>query len=223
VLVVSEDENLGRSLFRALAAQGYRPVEGDEWSRTPDLVDKIQPMLTLLDLDRADGEGLASLVRTRDASRETPIIALSARADEGDKVTALDVGADDYVTKPIATSELLARIRVALRHSRRRAVAGEVVNVGPIRIDHARYEVTVDGKLVHLTPIEFRLLALLAQHAGKVLSRDQLLHDVWGPDTDQAHYLRVHVAAIRQKIEKDPAHPRWLTTVTGLGYRLRDA
>jgi two-component system KDP operon response regulator KdpE len=222
VLVVSEDAELRRSLCQALAAQGYRPVDADS-SRTDDVVDKIQPMLTLLDLDRADGEGLASLVRTRDASRETPIIALSARVGEGDKVTALDVGADDYVTKPIATSELLARIRVALRHARRRAAADEVVVVGPIRIDHARYEVTVDGELVHLTPIEFKLLALLAQHAGKVLARDQLLHDVWGPDTDQAHYLRVHVAAIRQKIEKDPAHPRWLTTVTGLGDRLRDA
>lgn len=129
VLVISEDAKLRRSLCQTLAAQGYRPVDAAS-SRTDNVVEKIRPMLTILDLDRADGAGLASLVRARDASRETPVIALSAHIDEGDKVTALDVGADDYITKPIATSELLARIRVALRHMRRRAAAGEVVEVG---------------------------------------------------------------------------------------------
>jgi two-component system KDP operon response regulator KdpE len=214
---------LRRSLCNALGTQGYRVQEANSSSRVDELVLRVQPLLVILDLDRADGEGLASLVRVRDATRELPIIALSARATEGDKVTALDVGADDYVTKPLGTSELLARIRVALRHARAHHVASTVLEVGPIRIDHTRYQVAVGGKLVHLTPIEFRLLALLAQHAGKVLSRDRLLHEVWGPGTDQAHYLRVQVAALRQKIEEDPAHPRWLTTVTGLGYRLRDA
>lgn len=222
VLVVMDDVALRRQLCRALATHGYRAVEADSSSRADQLVARTQPRLVLLDLDRSDGEGLASLVRARDASPETPVIALSARADEGDKVAALDVGADDYMTKPIGTSELLARIRVAMRHARTRVASGEVVEIGPIRIDHARYEVAVDGKLVHLTPIEFRLLAVLAQHAGKVLSREQLLSEVWGPDTDQAHYLRVYVAALRQKLEKDPAHPRWIVTVTGLGYRLRD-
>jgi two-component system KDP operon response regulator KdpE len=223
VLVVTEDVVLRRALCHSLATQGYRPVEADASSKADALVARIEPKLILLDLDRSDGGGLACLVRVREVSRDTPIIALSVRADEGDKVAALDVGADDFMTKPLGTSELLARIRAALRHARTRASSRDVIEIGPIRIDHGRYEVSVEDKLVHLTPIEFRLLAVLARHAGKVVPRDQLLGEVWGPDTDQAHYLRVYVAALRQKLEKDPAHPRWLVTVTGMGYRLRDA
>ena len=152
------------------------------------------------------------------------MIVLSARDREDDKVLALDAGADDYLTKPFGTAELLARIRVALRHARGQAVPDDpVIAIGPMRIDQARHEVAVDGEPVHLTPIEFRLLALLAQHAGKVLTHRQLLHDVWGPrNTHQTHYLRVHMAALRRKIEADPARPRWLITEAGVGYRLLD-
>jgi two-component system KDP operon response regulator KdpE len=125
--------------------------------------------------------------------------------------------------KPIATGELLARIRVALRHARARAALAEVMDVGPIRIDHARHEVAVGGAPVHLTPIEFKLLAALARNPGKVVTREELLRHVWGPRVTEPHYLRVHIATIRQKIEKNPSRPRWLTTVTGVGYRLRDA
>ena len=155
-----------------------------------------------------------------------PVIVLSARDREDDKVLALDAGADDYLTKPFGTSELLARIRVALRHAHDRRPDDNddpVLAIGPMRIDQARHEVTVDGALVHLTPIEFRLLVMLARHVGKVLTHRQLLHDVWGPrDTHQTHYLRVHMAALRRKIEVDPARPRWLTTEAGVGYRLKD-
>jgi len=180
----------------------------------------------LLDLGMPDGDGLELLRRIREWST-APVIVLSARDREDDKVIALDAGADDYLTKPFGTSELLARIRVALRHARDHGRAGEtddpVIAIGPMRIDQARHEVTVDGELVHLTPIEFRLLALLARHAGKVLTHRQLLHDVWGPcDTHQTHYLRVHMAALRRKIEANPARPRWLTTEAGVGYRLKD-
>jgi two-component system KDP operon response regulator KdpE len=149
---------------------------------------------------------------------------LSARDREDDKVIALDAGADDYLTKPFGTSELLARIRVALRHARGQQVSDDpILEVGPIRIDQSRYAVTVDDKPIHLTPIEFRLLVQLARHAGKVLTHRQLLHDVWGPrSTQHTHYLRVHMAALRRKIEGDPARPRWLMTEAGVGYRLLD-
>lgn len=225
VLVVTDDAALRRSLGNALAAQGYRAVAGGSPGRIDEQILRIQPILILFDLDRrterANGDSLSALVRLRDAARDTPVIALSARGGEGDKVTALDVGADDYLTKPFGMSELLARMRVALRRARARAT-GEVVEVGPIRIDHVRHQVTVNGELVHLTPIEFRILALLVKHAGEVLSHDQLLHDIWGPGADEAHNLRVHIAALRQKIEQDPARPRWLVTVMKMGYRLCD-
>ena len=155
---------------------------------------------------------------------QVPIIVLSARGREDDKVTMLDGGADDYLTKPFGIGELLARIRVALRRGRGAAnQADAVLTIGPIRIDHARHEVTRDGELVHLTPIEFRLLALLASHAGKVLTHKQILKEVWGPNAvEQTHYLRVHMASLRRKMEADPARPRWLTTELGVGYRFRD-
>jgi two-component system KDP operon response regulator KdpE len=149
---------------------------------------------------------------------------ISARDREDDKVRALDAGADDYLTKPFGTNELLARIRVALRHARaQRASDDPVLEVGAIRVDQGRHEVTVDGKQVHLTPTEYRLLALLARNAGKVLTHRQLLQEVWGPrNTHQTHYLRVHMAALRRKVEADPARPRWIATEPGVGYRLRD-
>ncbi|MDX2089534.1 MAG: winged helix-turn-helix domain-containing protein [Kofleriaceae bacterium] len=217
VLVVSGDIALRRSLGQVLAAHGYTVAEADATQRLDLLVARTRPLLLVLDLDRPDGERLAPMVRVRDASRELPMIALSVRGDEGDKVAALDVGADDYLTKPIGTSELLARIRVVLRRMRSDLNAPDVLEAGDVRIDRARYEVTVDGKLVHLTPIEFRLLAMLARTPGKVVTREVLLHHVWGPNTDQAHYLRVHIAALRQKLG---AHK--VLTVTGIGYRLAD-
>ena len=152
-----------------------------------------------------------------------PIIVLSARGQEGDKVAALDAGAEDYLTKPFGTGELLARIRVVLRRVRWRRPTPDVIEVGPIRIDQPRHTVTIAAREVHLTPIEFRLLLELARHAGRVLTHRQLLLGVWGPNAiEQTHYLRVHMAALRRKLEADPARPRWLTTEPGVGYRLRD-
>lgn len=224
VLVVEDEAPMRRFVRSALTTHGFRVVEAGTLADAESLATKSPPELVLLDLGLPDGDGLALLARLREWS-QAPVIVLSARGREEHKVKALDAGADDYLTKPFGTSELLARIRVALRHARGQQQPDDpMLAVGPIHIDQARHEVTVDGALIHLTPIEFRLLALLARHAGKVLTHRQLLHEVWGPrSTHQTHYLRVHMAALRRKVEADAARPKWLITEAGVGYRLRDA
>jgi two-component system KDP operon response regulator KdpE len=221
VLIVEDEAPMRRFLRGALQAEGFRVIEASTLATAKLLVTVHVPAAILLDLGLPDGDGLTLLQSVRTWS-SAPVIVLSARDREDDKVTALDAGADDYLTKPLGTSELLARIRVALRHARaHRAPDDPVLTVGPIKIDQARHEVTNDGRQVHLTPIEYRLLALLARHAGKVLTHRQMLTEVWGPrSTHQTHYLRVHMAALRRKIEADPARPRWLSTEPGVGYRL---
>ena len=225
VLVVEDELAMRRFLRAALIGHGMEVLEAGTKADAARIAATDAPSLLLLDLGLPDGDGV-ELVRSLREWSQVPIIVISARGREADKVTALDAGADDYLTKPFGVNELLARIRVALRHARAAgtAPADPVVEVGPIRIDDARHEVTVDGAAVHLTPTEFRLLARLAHHAGKVLTHRQLLREVWGPGAaEQTHYLRVHMAALRRKIERDPARPHWLVTEPGVGYRLRDA
>jgi len=223
ILVVEDEVPMRRFLCSALTSHGFRVAEAGTLAQAERAATASRPAAVLLDLGLPDGDGLTLLRQLREWS-SAPVIVLSARDREDDKVLALDAGADDYLTKPFGTSELLARIRVALRHARGQTVADDpMLAVGPIAIDQARHEVTVDGTSIHLTPIEFRLLVLLARHAGKVLTHRQLLNDVWGPrNAHQNHYLRVHMAALRRKIEVDPARPRWLTTEAGIGYRLKD-
>lgn len=223
VLVVEDESAMRRFLHDALSTAGFGVVEAHTAAIAEQLANEARPAAILLDLGLPDADGLSLLRRLR-AWCATPVIVLSARHREDDKIMALDAGADDYLTKPFATGELLARIRVALRHAHKLTFASNpVLTVGPFRIDQTRHEVTIDGTLVHLTPIEFKLLALLARHSGKVLTHRQLLQEVWGPlNNHQTHHLRVHMAALRRKIEQDSRWPRWLTTEAGVGYRLRD-
>jgi two-component system KDP operon response regulator KdpE len=223
VLVVEDEVPMRRFLSAALESHGFHVIAAGSLAAAERAATEQPPAAILLDLGLPDGDGL-TLVRGLRTWSSAPVIVISARDREDDKVTALDAGADDYLTKPFGTNELLARIRVALRHARaQRTPDDPVLEIGAIRIDQARHAVTVDDKPVHLTPTEFRLLALLARHAGKVLTHRQLLQEVWGPrNTHQTHYLRVHMAALRRKIEVDPARPRWIATEPGVGYRLRD-
>jgi two-component system KDP operon response regulator KdpE len=221
VVVLIEDEPQIRRFLRAtLGSSGYRLYEAT--SGEDGLVEAAtrQPDVVILDLGLPDVDGLQVIRRLREWST-VPIIVLSARGQEGDKVAALDAGADDYVSKPFAVGELLARLRVALRHAAVGDSGEPTFTVAGLRVDQIKRQVQIDGKDVHLTPIEYRLLTTLVRHAGRVLSQRQLLREVWGPaHTDQAHYLRVYMGTLRRKLERDPARPRYLLTEPGVGYRL---
>lgn len=221
ILVVDDDLQLRRFLRTTLAGHGHSVVEAGSVAEALDAIGRVQPAVILLDLGLPDGDGL-SVLRKLPAENHPPVIVLSARGQEGDKVTALDAGAEDYLTKPFGASELLARIRVVLRRVGG-APTPDVIEVGPIKIDQPRHTVTIGGQEVHLTPIEFRLLLELARQPGRVLTHRQLLREIWGPNAvEEIHYLRVHMGALRRKIEADPARPQWLLTEAGVGYRLRE-
>lgn len=223
ILIVDDDLQLRRFLRTTLIGHFGAVVEAGTVAEALATIQRVRPAVVLLDLGLPDGDGL-TVVRSIPAEQRPPIIVLSARGQEGDKVAALDAGAEDYLTKPFGASELLARIRVVLRRSGGSTATPDVISVGPIQIDQPRHVVTVDGTEVHLTPIEFRLLVELARQPGRVLTHRQLLISVWGSNAvEQTHYLRVHMAALRRKLEKDAARPQWLLTEAGVGYRLRDS
>jgi len=220
VVLIEDEPQIRRFLRATLGSEGYRLYEATTGEDGLIEAATRQPDVVILDLGLPDIDGIELIRRLREWSR-VPIIVLSARGQERDKVAALDAGADDYVSKPFAVGELQARLRVALRH----AAAGEsgepTVTVGGLRIDQVKRQVTVDGKEVHLTPIEYRLLTTLARHVGRVMSQRQLLKDVWGPgQVEQAHYLRVYMGTLRRKLEPDPTRPRYLLTEPGVGYRM---
>jgi two-component system KDP operon response regulator KdpE len=221
VLVIEDEPQMRRFLRTSLQSQGYQVVEAATGREGLRHAAGHNPDLILLDLGLPDGDGLAvaKVLRTQ---RKTPIIVLSARGRDEDKVAALDLGADDYLTKPFGLGELLARMRVAQRHAFPAAAAEPVVDAGPVRIDLERRQVLRDGGEVHLTPTEYRLLAALAREPGKVLTHRQLLEEVWGAaQAGQTHYLRVYMAQLRHKLEDDPARPILLITEPAVGYRLR--
>ncbi len=223
VLVVEDEPQLRRFLRVSLGAHDHRVVEAETAREAAQLIASHNPEVVLLDLGLPDGDGI-ELTRQLRTWTGVPIVVLSARGREADKVEALDAGADDYLTKPFGVGELLARLRLALRHARRGGPApGTVLELGELRLDTARRQVAVRGQEVKLTATEFRILAVLAAHPGRVLTHRVLLAEVWGPGhSEEAHHLRVHVAELRKKLEQDPARPRILLTELGVGYRLAD-
>jgi len=221
VLVIEDEPPIRRFLRPSLASQGYRVVEAETGEDGLLQAATRQPDLVVLDLGLPDLDGIEVIRRLREWAT-VPIIVLSARGGESDKVAALDAGADDYVAKPFAVGELLARARVALRHSAQGREPGEsTFTLRHLRVDLGRRRVWLGDVEVRLTPIEYRLLAVLVRHAGKVLTHRQLLQEVWGPgQVEQTHYLRVYMANLRRKLEADSARPQLLRTEPGVGYRL---
>ena len=221
-LIVEDEPQIRRFVRMALEGEGWQVHQSetlkrgliDAGTRTPDLI--------ILDLGLPDGDGLR-LIRDVRTWSPVPIIVLSARIDEADKITALDAGADDYLTKPFGIGELLARVRAALR--RQHKAGGEAstrIVFGKVEVDLTRRTVQRDGEAVHLTPTEYKLLSVLIANLGRVVTAPQLLREVWGPsNADNGHYVRIYMGHLRQKLEDDPAQPRHLLTETAVGYRLQ--
>ena len=223
VLLIEDEPEIRRFLRTTLPAHGFRLYEAATGTDGLTEAQARNPDLILLDLGLPDLEGSEVIRQVREWTA-TPIIVLSARDQEQVKVGALDLGADDYVTKPFGVDELLARMRAALRHASRSAadVGEPVFTLGDLKVDLGRRQVFVSAKEIHLTPIEYKLLTTLIRYAGKVMTHRQLLKEVWGPlHVEEGHYLRVYMRQLRNKLEKNPAHPRYLVTELGVGYRLR--
>ncbi len=221
VVVVEDDPQIRRFLRTVLPADGFDVHEAETGERGLVEAATRKPDLVILDLGLPDLDGVEVVRRLREWST-VPVIILSARAREQDKIAALDAGADDYLTKPFGAGELLARLRVALRHAASRGQPGEpTFRVGGLEVDLATRRVQLEGAEARLTPIEYRLLTTLVRHAGMVVTHRQLLRDVWGPAyVEHTHTLRVHMASLRRKVEREPARPRYLLTELGVGYRL---
>jgi two-component system KDP operon response regulator KdpE len=219
ILVVDDEPPIRKLLRMGLTAHGYEVLDAPNGRIALELLAK-KPHLVILDLGLPDIDGLELLQRIRHRQESLPIVVLSSRGDEAGKVAALDLGADDYVTKPFGMDELLARIRAALRHQLQAHGERPVFHVGDLTVDLVRRIVKVGDKDVKLSPKEYDLLRLLVQHAGKVLTHKLLLQELWDEPTD-TQYLRVYVRQLRRKIEADPERPQYLLTETGIGYRLR--
>jgi two-component system, OmpR family, KDP operon response regulator KdpE len=223
VVVIEDERQIRRFLRSTLEAEGYQVFEAETGRQGLTEAATRKPDLAIVDLGLPDLDGVDVVRQLREWS-SIPVLVLSARTGEWDKVRALDQGADDYLTKPFGTAELLARLRVALR---RRATdygagrPGAAFIVAGLTVDLTTRAVTLDGREVHLTPIEYRLLAELVRHAGKVLTHRHLLREVWGPShVDRSHYLHIYMGQLRHKLEQQPARPRFLLTEVGVGYRL---
>jgi two-component system KDP operon response regulator KdpE len=220
ILIIEDEASLRRFLVPTLANCDYQVLTAATGNDGLTMARDHNPDLVLLDLGLPDLEGGQVLAALRQWYRQ-PVLIISARSQEQDKVQALDAGADDYLTKPFGAEELLARIRVALRHATQAPAETPVVQCGALKLDLERREVTLDGVPVKLTPLEYRLLEALAQRAGKVATHAQLLNEVWGPmGAGQTHYLRIYMGTLRRKLEPDATRPRYLLTEPSIGYRL---
>jgi two-component system KDP operon response regulator KdpE len=220
ILIIEDEEPLRRFLIPTLSGHGYQVQSAATASEGLAMARSHNPDLILLDLGLPDLDGMAVLREIRTWSRK-PVVILSARNQERDKVRALDLGADDYLAKPFGAGELLARIRVALRHTLQADVAALLLCSGGLKMDLERREVSVGGQVVKLTALEYRLLEALARRQGKVATHSQLLTEVWGPGGEgNTHYLRIYMAMLRKKLETDPTRPRHFITEPNVGYRL---
>jgi len=219
VLIVEDEQAIRRFVRAALEGEGYRVCEADSLRRGLLEAGTRKPDLIILDLGLPDGDGVA-FIRDLRAWSSAPVLVLSARVEEYDKVEALDAGADDYLIKPFGIAELLARVRAVCRRYAREPGGSGIIAFGEVCMDLERRQVTRVGLPVHITPIEFRLLATLVTKPGKVLTHHQLLREVWGPAyVERSHYLRIYMGHLRRKLEADPARPRHFLTETGVGYR----
>ena len=226
ILIIEDEKNIQTFISKVLKKHDYRVLLADCAQEGLNLISSQCPDVILLDLGLPDMDGMKIIEEVRSWS-STPIIVISARSAESEKVAALDLGADDYITKPFGTSELLARIRTSLRHSNRLITEDSLYirpyQAGKLVLDFARRLLTLDGETLHLTPIEYKIVAFLAQNSGKVVTYDALLSNVWGPNTDGDNkILRVNMANIRRKLEKDPAQPQYIFTEVGIGYRMKE-
>ena len=220
VLVVDDEPAITRFLRAGLGSQGYVVSEAIDGRSALEAIGRDANDLVVLDLGLPDIDGLEIIRQVRARGSTVPIIVLSSRSDERGKIEALDLGADDYVTKPFGIDELLARIRAAQRHKLQQEGERPVFRMGDLTVDLVRRIVTVRGEEVKFSPREYELLRLLVRHAGKVLTHKLILREVWGSETE-VQYLRIYIRALRQKIEEDPERPRYIQTETGVGYRLK--
>ena len=223
VLIVDDEAAILRFLKPALEANGYEMASAGSVAEATKRIAAESPDIVLLDLGLPDGDGKDVIRRAREWS-DVPIIVLSARERETEKIEALDLGADDYINKPFNVGELLARMRTALRHRMQRKAEIPVLKVGGLEVDSIRHRATRTGDEIKLTPKEFELLSFLARHAGRVVTHKQILTAVWGPaHTEDTQYLRVYVGQLRQKIEEHPDDPRFILTEPGIGYRIAES
>ncbi|MCA6219143.1 two-component system response regulator KdpE [Photorhabdus antumapuensis] len=219
ILIIEDEKEIRRFVRLALEGEGYRVFDSDTLKRGLIEAGTRKPDLIILDLGLPDGDGI-NLIRDLRQWSSIPVIVLSARDKEADKVAALDVGADDYLSKPFGISELLARVRVALRRFARTNKEESIIHFSDVVVDLVNRRITKNDEELHLTPIEFRLLGELLANSGKVLTQRQLLNQVWGPNyVEHNHYLRIYMGHLRQKLETDPTRPKHLLTETGIGYR----
>jgi two-component system, OmpR family, KDP operon response regulator KdpE len=221
VLMIEDEKEIRKFLKLTLTSHGYAVMEAKDGKEGLRLLTTLRPELVILDLGLPDMDGLEIIKQVREWG-DTPIIVLSARGHEQDKIGALELGADDYLTKPFSAGELMARIKVALRHSRPAASADQVFEHEALKINFTGRVVKVDGKEVHLTPIEYKLLSVLVKNAGKVVTHQQLLKDVWSKSApENNNYLRIHTQHLREKLQDDPLEPRYIITEPGIGYRFK--
>lgn len=223
ILIVEDDEYISNFISAILIANNYGVIKAVNGTEAITMTASHVPDLILLDLGLPDIDGTEVLKNLR-TWNGIPVIVVSARGNEREKVEALDLGADDYVTKPFGPSELLARIRTALRHSQKTTKTLDTENqkftLSELAIDYSKRMITLAGKEVHLTPIEYKIIVLMSKHVGKVLTHDFIIKEIWGPYTNENQTLRVNMANIRRKIEKNPAEPKYIITEVGVGYRM---